>query len=241
MRFETSTTLAERIELLATELERTRSEVRSLQRQHRRTARSTRFFGLSGLIVIVSFMSIALAPAGTAQKMVTHFEVPFIVEDKFHKPIVEISDEPGRWGLTVYGKNVGRVSLGSNEDGGYIGIIGSNGLITKEAPAPKPATLATIDADGFQYYGKVSRTALASLTSFEGRGLVRVNNQTGKAVAFLIEKDNQGGSVTVADPNGDGIFSAGFTGDGGNACISNMKRGLKCLGIGLPMTMQVGK
>jgi len=238
MRFTESTTLKEQIKLLTTELESTRSDLRVLQRQHRRSALSTRLFYLSGLIAFVFLLGIAHSPPSAAQKLVSHFEAPFIVEDSSHKPIVEISDEPGRWGLTVYGKHVGKVALGSNEDGGFIGVLGSTGLITKEAPAPKPTMLATIDVDGFKYFGKVSNTALASVTSFEGKGVVVAYNQAGKAIAFLTEKDNHGGSVTVADPAGDGVFSAGFTGDGGNACVSNRKRGLQCLGIGLPLQIK---
>ena len=238
MKCETDRTLEEQIKLLASELERTRSDLRALQRQQRRLALSTRFFYLSGLIVIVFVLGIAPSGPSAAQKILTHFEAPFIVEDSAHKPIVEISAEPGRWGLTVYGKHVGKVALGSNEDGGFIGVLGSTGLITKEAPTPKPTTLATIDVDGFKYFGKGSNTALASVTSFEGKGVVVAYNQAGKAIAFLTEKDNHGGSVTVADPSGDGVFSAGFTGDGGNACVSNRKRGLQCLGIGLPLQIK---
>src|SRR5207237_9780217 len=107
MRFETSTIVEERIKLLATELERTRSELRALQRQHRRSALSTRLFYLSGSIVILSFLGIAFSPRGAAQQQVarppTYFDAPFVVYDKNHRPIVEISDEPGKKGLTVYG------------------------------------------------------------------------------------------------------------------------------------------
>ncbi len=47
MRFEASVTLEGQIKFLATELERTRSDLRILQRQHRRSALSTKLFYLS--------------------------------------------------------------------------------------------------------------------------------------------------------------------------------------------------
>ncbi len=70
MRFEASMTLEDQIKLLATELERTRSELRALQRQHRRSALSTRLFYLSGLIVIGSLLGIAFSSPGAAQQEV---------------------------------------------------------------------------------------------------------------------------------------------------------------------------
>ena len=39
----------------------------------------------------------------------------------------------------------------------------------------------------------------------------------------------------------DGVFSAGYVGGGANACLDLPKQGLKCFGIGLPMTFSVSK
>ena len=76
---------------------------------------------------------------------------------------------------------------------------------------------------------------VGSLGTIGGKGLIAVFS--GKhAVAFMTESDKHpgGGNVTTTNPAGEGIFSAGFTGEGGDACI-NRKTGLKCLGIGLPL------
>ncbi len=242
MRFEASVTLEEQIKSLATELERTRSDLRALQRQHRRSALSTRLFYLSGLIVIVSLAGIAFSPPGAAQQQVarptTYFDAPFVVYDKNHRPIVEISDEPGKKGLTVYGPpeeasgSSVRLGFGKSAAGDIGGVI-----LLKDT---SNHAFARIDPGGYVFLGK-SDTSVATMGRYDGKGVVAIFNQAGKVVAFLTEKDNHGGSVTVADPAGEGVFSAGFTGDGGNACISNTKRGIKCVGIGLPMTMQVGK
>jgi hypothetical protein len=73
--------------------------------------------------------------------------------------------------------------------------------------------------------------------------MVAVYNGGGNAIAFLTESDKSagGGNVTAAGPGGDGVFSAGYTGDGGNACVNRAKNGVKCVGVGLPMTFQVAK
>ena len=74
-----------------------------------------------------------------------------------------------------------------------------------------------------------------TVSTMSGKGLVAVFS--GKhPIAFLTESDKHpgGGNVTVTDPGGSGIFSAGFTGEGGDACV-NRKSGLKCLGVALPL------
>jgi hypothetical protein len=71
-----------------------------------------------------------------------------------------------------------------------------------------------------------------------GKGMVAVHSQTA-AIAFLAESDKHagGGSITATDPAGNGIFSAGYTGEGGDVCVDN-KNTLKCLGVGLPLQIQ---
>ena len=65
MRFETSTTVEERIKLLATELERTRSELRALQRQHRQLNLAKRMTYLAGFVVLALMTSGTLASRST--------------------------------------------------------------------------------------------------------------------------------------------------------------------------------
>lgn len=74
-----------------------------------------------------------------------------------------------------------------------------------------------------------------------GKGVVAAYGAGGTPVAILTESKNGGGNVTVNDPGGSGVFSVGYVGDGANACIDLPKHGLKCFGIGLPMTFSVQK
>jgi hypothetical protein len=75
------------------------------------------------------------------------------------------------------------------------------------------------------------------LSTVDSKGFIAVFS--GKhAIAFLTESDKHpgGGNITVTDPGGLGVFSAGFTGEGADVCIDR-KSSLKCLGIGLPLTI----
>jgi hypothetical protein len=195
MRFETSTTVEEQIKLLATELERTRSDLRALQRQHRRSALSTRFFYLSGLILIVSLSSIAYSPSGVAQKMVTHFEAPFIVEDNLHNTIVEISDEPGKKGLTVFGPKGGSVGLGTSN---------AKGLILFQDAGQK--TCATIDEEGFKFEEGDHNVVFVGKVSSGPQ--ISVNGDNGSPIASLVRGTN-GGKLELSNSKGEVMVAAG--------------------------------
>jgi len=81
---------------------------------------------------------------------------------------------------------------------------------------------------------------IAALTSYGGgKGLVAVFNQAAAPIAMLAESDKHpgGGNVTANDPSGNGIFSAGFTGEAGDACVTR-KSGLWCMGTNLPLQMK---
>lgn len=81
---------------------------------------------------------------------------------------------------------------------------------------------------------------VAALTSYGGgKGLVAVFNQATSPIAMLAESDKHpgGGNITASDPAGNGIFSAGFTGEAGDACVTR-KSGLWCMGTNLPLQMK---
>jgi hypothetical protein len=84
-------------------------------------------------------------------------------------------------------------------------------------------------------YGK-SDSALASIgVDDNGQGVVAVRDGAGKAVAFLTgSSSGQGGNVTATNPAGDGVFSAGWNGEEGAACV-NLKNGMWCMGKNLPL------
>ena len=80
---------------------------------------------------------------------------------------------------------------------------------------------------------------VAGITSYAGgKGLVAVFNQSA-AIAMLAESDKHagGGNITASDPTGNGIFSAGYTGEAGDACVTR-KNGLWCMGTNLPLQMK---
>ena len=81
---------------------------------------------------------------------------------------------------------------------------------------------------------------VAGVTSYGGgKGLVAIFNSELKAIAMLAESDKHpgGGNITANDPSGNGIFSAGFTGEAGDACVTR-KTGLWCMGTNLPLQMK---
>ena len=81
---------------------------------------------------------------------------------------------------------------------------------------------------------------VAGVTTYGGgKGLVAVFNPGLKAIAMLAESAEHpgGGNVTASDPAGNGIFSAGFTGEAGDACVTR-KNGLWCMGTNLPLQMK---
>ena len=81
---------------------------------------------------------------------------------------------------------------------------------------------------------------VAGVTSYGGgKGLLAIFNTESRAIAMLAESDKHpgGGNITANDPSGNGIFSAGFTGEAGDACVTR-KNGLWCMGTNLPLQMK---
>ena len=113
----------------------------------------------------------------------------------------------------------------------------SLGLVVRKASAKRAFIGVDEDSKGVVSVFSKTDMAVAGLTTYDnGKGLVGVFGPTGQAIAFIAESDKNpgGGNVTATNPAGDGVFSAGYTGDGGEACV-NRKTGLKCLGVGLPL------
>lgn len=109
-----------------------------------------------------------------------------------------------------------------------------NGLKIRKAGADMAFVGASSDGGTVETYNAAG-DLVSALSTIDGKGLIAVFS--GKhAIAFLTESDKHpgGGNITVTDPGGSGIFSAGFTGEGGDVCIDR-KSSLKCLGIGLPL------
>lgn len=71
----------------------------------------------------------------------------------------------------------------------------------------------------------------------DGRAYVTVYNPSGISVAALAisDKIKNVGRITVNDAAGNGVFSAGWVGDGGAACLNGKGGRLWCLGKNLPL------
>jgi hypothetical protein len=223
MNAEPQSAVYEELASLRAEMEHLRYQVRELQRGGAGWWRKAAYLVGATLLAIMSFG--AMTRVSGAQKEVakptTVLDAPVDVRGKSGKTIARFSEEKGHYGLEVFGPGDEVAAIGSNPKGGVI-------LLSKG-----PNVNATMSAEGFRVWRAKNNVAYLGV---EGeQGIVAVYNGTGKTVGFLLASTTTGGgNLTVADPSGNGVFSAGYTQDGGNACLSNKKRGLKCLGIGLP-------
>lgn len=132
------------------------------------------------------------------------------------------------------GEGGGSAVLFAEQDiGGVLRVRGEQGKVVGE-----------VTENGFNYFGSGGNpTSVSRLGEEGGRGVVGVYSKGNTPLAFLTESDKSGGgNVTIADPGGNGVFSAGYVAGGGaDACLDLPKQGLKCFGIGLPMTFSVSK
>jgi hypothetical protein len=132
--------------------------------------------------------------------------------------------------MNASGKDV--VALGESS------ALGNSGaLVIRDASGEVVATVAAMGAGrgSVNVFGK-GASALAEIkVDDNGQGVVAVRDGTGKAVAFLTgSSSGQGGNVTATNPAGDGVFSAGWNGEEGAACV-NLKSGMWCMGKNLPL------
>lgn len=167
------------------------------------------------------------------------------------KPAATLQSDSGEGKLWVNDKG-GRAVAGviSNDSGGVVKVMKNGdattytsisaiekgmGLAVRIGGVRKSFVGTNEEGNGAVLVYSAGEDAVAGLSTNGGKGLVGAFSH-GVPIAFLTESDKHpgGGSVTATDPGGNGIFSAGFTGEGGDACI-NRKSGLKCLGIGLPL------
>jgi hypothetical protein len=158
--------------------------------------------------------------------------------------VVDMSSLGG--GTAVLGARNGPMGLrfyahpDDQNSAGGLGILndGSTGMILRGPGGNKSVFLGTNDAteEGFvQVYD--NGTLRAELSAGE-RGLVAVRNSEGKAVAYLTEsKSGEGGNITLTDPAGNGIVSAGYNeSEQADICLDR-KNHLYCVGINLPLSM----
>ncbi|MGC3981048.1 MAG: carbohydrate porin [Steroidobacteraceae bacterium] len=181
---------------------------------------------------------------------------PFVVVDSAGKPIFRVADPHAKGspavdrGIYVYGDagtpnfslatvygggrmqiqangGVRTISLGAVDDGAGVKVRANNQTKAFMGIGPTSSPFMMVYAD--------SESPAAGMQLDSGKGLVGVFNGT-KPVSFLTQSHAHagGGNVTTTDPSGNGVFSAGFAGDGGEACV-NRKNGMHCVGVGLPL------
>jgi len=201
MRFEASMTLEERIKLLATELERTRSDLRALQRQHRQLNLAKIMTYLAGFVVL------ALMASGTASRSIaqnevarpiTILEAPVEIRGKSGQTIVQIGEDKGRYGLNIYSPNVpsspnGPSSPGASLGLGFEGAGGTSGLILlKEGPN----FTAKLGRDGLRLYKTNQAVAYLGISA-GGNGELQLGNPTGTSLVEAGALDSNTGVVRV--------------------------------------------
>ena len=184
---ETTDNLKKQLAIIAAELERTRSELRTLQKQSRKTswARKTSYSVIL-LGAVLAFGSIfspqSSALNSPAQRPVHRLEAPVLIVGAGNNTIAEISEDPGRYGITVYGKKGGKIALGTSS-------LTDGGLIQLSDPGQK---------------------AIANVSE----RAVMFSNTNGEPAAGIGLKPSGSGFLALGNPNGDGVVEAGMLDDG---------------------------
>jgi hypothetical protein len=198
--------------------------------------------------------------SGNSNRTPNRATAPFVVVDQSGKVIFRVQDPGagggeggGDRGIYVYDET-GRTAaqLVSARGGGklkvqkpasdtYVATAANDdgvGTVVKHEGKQR-AFMGAAGNDGgvvAVYGGDGAHPAAGIQLNQNGGGLVAVFKNDA-AISFLTESTNHpgGGNVTTTDPAGRGVFSAGYDGDLGSACVGH-KGSLHCLGIGLPLS-----
>ena len=195
---------------------------------------------------------------GNSSSALTRVVAPFVVVDKTGKEILRVQDPAvgsgqggGERGLYVFDEHGQTVAQLVNSHGGgklKVQMPASNNYVA--TAANNDAIGSVVKQDGKQrafmglsgngglmaiYRGNGDLPSAAMQLALNNSGLVAVFRGD-TAISYLTESDSPGGgNVTATDPAGKGVFSAGYDGSQGAACIGH-KGQLHCLGIGLPLS-----
>jgi len=184
---------------------------------------------------------------------------PFVVVDSSGKTIFRVNDprakggkSGGDRGVYIYGDaGAANFALTTVYSGGKMMVQTDSGVYSASLGAVdkaagmkirdgnKTRTYVGLDTRGkgllAVYTGDSEQPVAGVQSTDEDKGLVAVFN-SGTPVAFLSQSGAHpgGGNVTATDPGGTGVFSAGYNGEGGAACVDH-KQSMHCLGVGLPL------
>ena len=204
MKCETNRTLEERINLLATELERTQSELRALRRQRQQVNLAKRMTYLAGFVVLALMISGTLVPRSIAQQEVarstTILDAPVEIRGKSGETIVKIDDDKGTYGLHVYSPNVpsspnspnGPSSPGASVHLGFEGGGTSGLILLKEGPN----FTAKLGRDGLRLYKTNQPVAYLGISA-GGNGELQLGNPAGASLVEAGALDSNTGVVRV--------------------------------------------
>ena len=208
MRLDASMTLEDRINLLATELQRTQSELRALQRGRRQVNLAKRMTYLAGFVVLAFMISGTWAPRSIAHqegaRPITVLEAPVEIRGKSGQAIVQIGEDKGRYGLNIYSPNVASSpnspngpstpgSPGASLGLGFEGAGGTSGLILlKEGPN----FTAKLGRDGLKLYTANRAVAFLGISA-GGNGELQLGNPTGSSLVEAGALDSNTGVVRV--------------------------------------------
>ena len=118
------------------------------------------------------------------------------------------------------------------------------GVVAVGNGGPKSAVIVEAHSDGSGLVHAYSDDGVGGAALAGGERSVVAYNKAGNPVASVGQSDkSEGGTLVARNPEGDGIFAAGFAAEygGGEACVWRAKRSNTfCLGLGMP-GMGVGK
>lgn len=168
------------------------------------------------------------------------------------KSDVQVSDSGGQLKADLVADSGGQLAL---EGAGDAKAARKAGDVPNEAPVVQGMVLRGGGTGGLTIYDKgkpeISILHASGMTLTDAKGTPRVMismasdksfmgifNKATQPIAFMTENDHYpGGSITVADSSGTGVFSAGAVGDhAAEVCVDRRENSLKCLGTDLPLT-----
>ena len=159
------------------------------------------------------------------------------------QPLGEMALRPGKkFALRLYdeaGKVV--VSAGTNP------TTSGSGTVMAANTQGENVTFVGTSSDGQTGVVSVAKGGKDTAALISEPRMIVLYNDAGEAITTLAksqEGTGEGGNITIRQPDGEGIFSAGYNAEagGGDACVYRAKKqNMFCLGIGVPGMGAIGR